>query len=234
MAFRWLLLLSAGLTGCVLHARTEVPAPRLVVVVGTDLRYCEACDDDVFFYSDYWWAYRSDGWYRRPSWSAPWVVVELGRLPAAFIEVPPARFRHRYGQWHPAHDHHPARDHWTPAASPAREDGRRQDGDAAPGRGEGRRGDAGSTADGDAGSHRAADAANGREADRPRERAEDRHPDGGDGESRDPDRGQGREKVKEKKTREEPDDKMKKKEEQEEKEKARAKAKAKRRGERSR
>ncbi len=151
MTTRWSLLLLAGLTGCAMQFRGHAhaprpivvvdPGPRLVVVVGTDLRYCDECDDDVFFYSDFWYAYRSGGWYRCSSWGAPWVVVEMGRLPAVFIEVPPARFKHRHGPRHPAHDHHPGRDHWASDATSGHGDGdRRESGTSlggAPGRSRG-------------------------------------------------------------------------------------------------
>lgn len=128
MMTRWFMVaLLAGLSGCALYvpsrptSRAVVVAsgPQLVIIAGTDLRYCDGCDEDVFFYSDFWWVYRSEGWYRRSTWGAPWIVVEQGVLPAEFIRVPPARFKHRYGPDHPAHAHHPDLDTWRRADPPA-------------------------------------------------------------------------------------------------------------------
>lgn len=95
-----------------------VAAPRLVVIAGSDIRYCDGCDEDIFFYLDSWYVYRYGGWYRCATWGAPWVVVERGRLPAAFIRVPPGQFKRRWGRHHPAHDHHPDLDRWAPAPDP--------------------------------------------------------------------------------------------------------------------
>ncbi len=91
-----------------------IGVPRLVVVLDTGVRYCEECDEDVFFYGGIWYVYRRGGWYFCNRWGGPWVIVRPGRLPAAFIRVPPGRFRYRWGghQYHPAHDHHPKLDHW--------------------------------------------------------------------------------------------------------------------------
>lgn len=132
-----LTLALAGLAGCAVYYPAGPPVrhavivepPRLVVIAGSDIRYCGECDDDVFFYLDTWYAYREGLWYRCPTWGGSWVVVETGRLPAAFIRVPPDRFRYPVGRYHPAHDHHPDMDTW-----PARAGG---DGNAAPDRGRG-------------------------------------------------------------------------------------------------
>lgn len=100
------------------------PVPRLIVVIGTPVSYCETCDDDVFFYDGAWYSYRLGVWYMCRSWGAPWVLLERGRLPTVFLRVPPGRFRHRFGPYHPAHDHHPKLDHWKRDASRDRRDSR--------------------------------------------------------------------------------------------------------------
>ncbi len=130
MPTRGSLVLLAGLAGCTMYYPVHrapprpvvivAPAPRLVVIAGSDIRYCEECDEDVFFYMDVWWVYRYGGWYRCRTWGDPWLAVELGTLPPAFSRVPPGHFRHRWGKHHPAHDHHPGpelrQDDGSPAA----------------------------------------------------------------------------------------------------------------------
>lgn len=101
-------------------------APRLVVVLDTGVRYCDDCDEDVFFYGNVWYVYRSGGWYRRGAWGAPWVYVRQGRLPAVFLKVPPGRFKHRYGRYHPAHEHHPQLDTWNHGRDSHAGQGRRE------------------------------------------------------------------------------------------------------------
>lgn len=95
-----------------IRPQVVVAGPRLVVIAGSDIRYCLECDEDVFFYLDWWYVYRFGAWYRCGAWGGPWVVVERGVLPAAFIRVPPGRFKRRWSAYHPAHDHHPDLDAW--------------------------------------------------------------------------------------------------------------------------
>ena len=47
------------------------------------------------------------------------MLVRLGGLPDVFMEVPPGRFKHRYGdrRWHPGHGHHPKLDTWNGRSS---------------------------------------------------------------------------------------------------------------------
>lgn len=117
----------AMLTGCTVYVHEPPPfrapvlvaePPRLVLIAGTGIRYCPELDDDVFFCEDRWFAWRVGVWYVAPVYSGPWVVVERGRLPAAFLEVPPERFKHRPERFHPAHEHHPDLDDWNREGTP--------------------------------------------------------------------------------------------------------------------
>lgn len=126
MKIRSTVLWLAGLAG-VMFAPTPAAAdvtvtvslPRLVMVVGTEVRYCDDCNEDVFFFGNVWYVYRSGGWYRRAAWGDSWMQVRLGSLPDAFMRVPPGRFKHRYGNraWHPGRQHHPKLDTWNGRSS---------------------------------------------------------------------------------------------------------------------
>mgnify|MGYP001570401688 CR=1 FL=1 len=93
------------------HSRTRsvvsYSGPRLVLVVGTSIEYAPEEDDDIFFYRDQWYAYREGVWFRSSIQTGPWLVVRTGRLPRAFAQIPPGNFKHRRGNYHPVHEHHP-------------------------------------------------------------------------------------------------------------------------------
>jgi len=90
-----------------------VEEPRLAVIAGLDIWYCPELDDDVFFYDNLWFVYRPGGWYYCRRYGDPWIFLQQGRLPERFIRIPPEDFKHVYGRYHPAHDHHPDQDHWV-------------------------------------------------------------------------------------------------------------------------
>ncbi len=121
MIMRSSVLVLAGLAGvfgapgrAAAGVTVSIALPQLIVVAGTDVRYCDDCDEDVFFHRNVWYVYRSGGWYRRSAWGDSWTIVRIGYLPDAFMQVPPGRFKHRYGdrRWHPGHHHHPKMDTW--------------------------------------------------------------------------------------------------------------------------
>ena len=62
--------------------------PTVAVIPETDIYFAPDIDDDMFFYSGYWWRPIEGRWYRTVELGAPWVVIETRRVPRELISVP--------------------------------------------------------------------------------------------------------------------------------------------------
>lgn len=71
------------------------PLPRLVVVQ-PGIQVVEGFEDEVFFNGGWYWCRRPNGWYRARSPRAHFDWVEVRRVPAALVRVPPGHYRN----WH--------------------------------------------------------------------------------------------------------------------------------------
>jgi len=69
-----------------------------LIVVRPGFSVVQDLDDEVFYADDYYWARRDAHWYHARDPHGAWARVEHGRVPPAFVQSPPGRYRHWRGE----------------------------------------------------------------------------------------------------------------------------------------
>ena len=80
--------------------------PEVVFIQRSQVYFVSHPEIDIFFYNDYWWSPRGDGWYRAKAYNGPWQVVDKRYVPAPVYQIP-RNYRNLYekekhipyGQW---------------------------------------------------------------------------------------------------------------------------------------
>ena len=62
--------------------------PEVVIMPDTGIYYVPSSGVDIFFYNNYWWSRRGDGWYRTRQYNGSWGFVQRSYVPAPLFRVP--------------------------------------------------------------------------------------------------------------------------------------------------
>jgi hypothetical protein len=93
--------------GCMAHgsagAYAEVDAPVVfvdpptLVLVDSDVWVVRDYDYPVYYYSDFYWVYRDDVWYRSHAYDGGWARVEVNVVPALIVRRDHRAYVHYHG-----------------------------------------------------------------------------------------------------------------------------------------
>ena len=72
--------------------------PPLVVVPGTPVSYAPDVQANLFFYQGRYYTVANGVWSRAPAYSGPWVVIQIGQVPAPVVAVPVEYYKIPPGQ----------------------------------------------------------------------------------------------------------------------------------------
>lgn len=96
--------------GINIPAITFAAPPPLVVIPGTYAYFAPDADEDIVFYSGYWYRPYQGRWFRARAYNGPWGVIAATRVPRVLVELPPD-FRHAYRE-HPRIGYGDFKRHW--------------------------------------------------------------------------------------------------------------------------
>ena len=71
-----------------------VERPSVMIVPGTSVYVVQNTDYDVFQYGGYFWLSSGGYWYRSRSYSEPFVVCDVRRVPRTVLTVPAPHWKH--------------------------------------------------------------------------------------------------------------------------------------------
>ncbi len=61
---------------------------KLIMIPWSGIYFVPDSRVDLFFYKDYWWSARGDGWYRSKQYNGSWEAVQRQHVPSHVLKVP--------------------------------------------------------------------------------------------------------------------------------------------------